>query len=203
MKKYLLLIIPAILLVFALLGTGYWVGLKTNAPKSALRTEISSQSILTALHDRGFLVTQTYFFDQPVVITKTTGSAFKDLFFGQTITARGLMEINLGTDLAKITQDDVVVGEEEITVTIPKATLFNSRLVGPLEVKNEKGLLKRITDSDSGYNEALQILNQEAEKNALGAELLGRADERAKEDTARLLGFVAEGKKITIKTSDR
>lgn len=203
MKKYIFLLMSLFVSMIVLLGIGYWFGLKTNEPKSAIKTEISSQSILTALHDRGFLVTQTYFFDQPVVITKTTGSAFKDFFFGQTITARGLMEVNLGTDLAKITPDDVTMENDEIVVTIPKAALFNSRLVGPLEVKNEKGLLKRVTDSDNGYNEALQVLNQEAEKSALTTELLERADERAKEDTARLLGFVAQGKIITIKTSER
>lgn len=203
MKKYLILAIALLISIVVLLGIGYWFGIKTNEPKSALRTEISSQSILTALHDRGFLVTQTYFFDQPVVITKTTGSAFKDLFFGQTITARGLMEINLGTDLAKITQDDIAIEGDVITVTIPKATLFNSRLVGPMEVKNEKGLLKKLTDSDSGYNEALQVLNQEAEKNAQTAEMLDRADLRAQEDTERLLSFVAQGKTIAVKTADR
>ncbi len=203
MKKYIFLVLAVAISILALLGAGYWLGIRTAAPKSALRTEISSQSILTALHDRGFLVTQTYFFDQPVVINKTTGSAFQDFFFGQTITARGLMEINLGTDLAKITQDDVVIDGDNITVTIPKATLFNSRLVGPMEVKNEKGLLKKITDSDSGYNEALQVLNQQAEQNAQTADMLERADARAIEDTTQLLGFVAQGKKITVITADR
>lgn len=180
------------------LATGTFVGYRLFSPRSDVRQEINSQVILTALHDRGFLVTQTLMFDQPVVINKTTGSALKDFFFGQTITARGTMEVNLGIDFAKVNQDDVTVTAEGITVKIPKTTLFNTRLVGPLEVNNEKGILKRLTDTDTGYNEALQMLAQEAEKAAQKPELLERANQRAVEDASRILGYVAGGKPVSI-----
>lgn len=180
------------------LAAGTYIGFRIFSPKPVIRQEISSQVILTALHDRGFLVTQTYMFDQPVVIKKTTGSALKDFFFGQTITARGTMEVNLGIDFAKVSQDDVSIGSDGVTVRIPKTSLFNTRLVGPLEVNNEKGILKRLTDTDTGYNEALQVLTQEAEKAAQKPELVERADIRAKEDAARILGYVSQGKTITV-----
>jgi hypothetical protein len=191
----------ALIGVFAamvLLASGALIGYKLFSPKTESRQEINSQVILTALHDRGFLVTQTLMFDQPVVINKTTGSALKDFFFGQTITARGTMEVNLGIDLAKVSQDDVTIAPEGITVRIPRTSLFNTRLVGPLEVNNEKGILKRLTDSDTGYNEALQMLSQEAEKAAQKPELTERADERAMDDAARILGYVTGGTPISI-----
>lgn len=193
--KYTLI---GVILAVVFLVAGTLIGYKIFSPKPEMRQEISSQVILTALHDRGFLVTQTYMFDQPVVIKKTTGSALKDFFFGQTITARGTMEVNLGIDFAKVSQDDVTIAPEGVTVRIPKTSLFNTRLVGPLEVNNEKGILKRLTDDDNGYNEALQALTQEAEKAAQKPELVERADQRAKEDAARILGYVATGKTVTI-----
>ncbi|MFA4953999.1 MAG: DUF4230 domain-containing protein [Patescibacteria group bacterium] len=192
--KFILALLGA--LIF--LGLGGWLGYRLTRPAAGPATQINSQSILTALHDRGFLVTQTFVFNQPATIKKTTGSALGDFFFGQTITARGTMEVNLGIDLAKVAAEDVVISDSQIKVVIPHAQLFNARLVGPLEVKNEKGLLKRLTDSDPGYNEAQQLLGSEAEKAALKPELLSRAEQTAKEDTARLLGYVAPGKTITV-----
>ncbi|MBI5654530.1 DUF4230 domain-containing protein [Candidatus Uhrbacteria bacterium] len=198
MKKALWIAVGGAVLASILFALGILVGYKTFSPKPEMKTEISSQAILTALHDRGFLVTQTFMFDQPVVIKKTTGSALKDFFFGQTITARGTMEVNTGLDFAKVTQEDVLIEGDTIKVKIPRSSLFNTRLVGPLEVNNEKGILKRLTDSDNGYNESLQILTQEAEKAAKQPELVERADLRAKEDATRILGYVAQGKTIVV-----
>lgn len=198
MRKSIWLASAALIAVLGVFSAGLFAGYKYFGPKPETKTQISSQMILTALHDRGFLVTQTFMFDQPVVINKTTGSTLKDIFFGQTITARGTMEVNTGIDFAKVSQDDISVAGDVITVKIPKASLFNTRLVGPLNVNNEKGLLKRLTDSDSGYNESLQVLTAEAEKAAQQPELVERSNQRAKDDAARILGYVAQGKKILV-----
>ncbi|MBD3281812.1 hypothetical protein GF391_03640, partial [Candidatus Uhrbacteria bacterium] len=97
-------IVLAILMIF-LGGLGFYAGWRVSRPAEYTRN-VDAQVILTALRDRGFLVTQTYIFDQPVTIEKTSGSALKDFFFGQTITARGAMEVNMGIDLANVTSDD-------------------------------------------------------------------------------------------------
>ena len=195
-----------IILIWSLIGAlilfagGMYAGYKIFKPKPQEIQRVDAQAILTALHDRGFLVTQTFIFDTPVTIDRSTGSAWKDFFFGQTIEARGTMEVNLGTDLAQVGSDDVTVDEEagKITVRIPASKLFNSRLVGPIELKNKEGILKKILDSDDGYNEALTVLSQTAEEMALREELIERANDRAREDIARLLGYVAEGKTVVV-----
>jgi ribosomal protein L15E len=46
--------------------------------------------------------------------------------------------------------------------------------------------------------EALAELTKQAEEAAKKPELLARANDRAKEDIARLLGYVAEGKTVVI-----
>ncbi|MFA5935562.1 MAG: DUF4230 domain-containing protein [Patescibacteria group bacterium] len=163
------------------------------------KTTVTAQVILTALRDRGFLVTQTYVFDEPVTIEKSSGSAFKDFFFGQTITARGVMEANVGIDLANMSADDIAVQGDTVTVSIPAASLFNVRPIGPIEVKNQRGILKRLIENDTGYNEALAELTRQAEEAAKKPELMERATARAQEDVARLLGYVAQGKTIAVK----
>jgi hypothetical protein len=197
-----------IILLWTLLGAliffsaGVFTGYKLfrAKPESKQITTISTQAILTALHNRGFLISQTYVFDTPVTIDRSSGNAFKDFFFGQTIEARGTMEANLGVDLTSIKQEDIVIDQEtnSITVTIPKARLFNSRLVGPIEVKNNQGVLKRLLNSDDGYNESLSLLSQTAEAAAQKEDMLARATDQAKEDIATLLGYVAQGKTIRV-----
>lgn len=185
------------LLMLLLSGLGFYAGWKVSQPAEFTRT-VDAQVILTALRDRGFLVTQTYIFDQPVTIEKTSGSALKDFFFGQTITARGAMEVNMGIDLANVSAEDVVIADDVITITIPGATLFNVRLVGPIEVQNQQGILKRLLQSEDGYNEALSELSKIAEETATQEEFVARATDRAKEEVKQMLGYVAQDKTITI-----
>ncbi len=190
-------ILLAIAVAAALLGSGVYIGYRAFKP-APMTTTVNAQVILTALRERGFLVTQTYMFDQPIEIKKSTGSAFKDFFVGQTITARGVMEVNLGTDLSNLTADDIRVENDKITIAIPPTKVFNVRLVGPVDVKNNQGLIKRVLQNEDGYNEALAELSRVAEDSANKPEFKDRATERAEEEIARLLGYVAQGKAVEV-----
>ncbi len=190
---YIVLSLSMILLA----GLGFYAGWTVSRPAEYTRN-VDAQVILTALRDRGFLVTQTYIFDQPVTIEKTSGSALKDFFFGQTITARGAMEVNMGIDLANVSSDDVTIVDDAITIKIPEATLFNVRLVGPIEVENKQGILKKLLQDEDGYNEALSELSKIAEQTATQEEFVTRATDRAKEEVKQMLGYVAEGKSINV-----
>ncbi|MDD5437580.1 MAG: DUF4230 domain-containing protein [Patescibacteria group bacterium] len=190
-------ILIGVILALAVLGIGVFAGYRLFSP-DAMQPKVTAQVILTALRDQGFLVTQTYVFNEPVTIDKNTGSALKDFFFGQTITARGVMETNLGIDLSKITADDIRVDSGKVIIYIPRAQLFNARLVGPLEVENTRGILKRLLYSDNGYNEALAELIKQAEQSAVKPELINRATESAKAEVTRLAGLVARNRTIEV-----
>jgi len=182
-------------LVFCL---GFGAGYMVFRPEQGQRTEVTSQVILTALRERGFLVTQTYLFDQPVVIRRESGNFFDDLLFGQKITARGVMEVNLGVDLSQVGLTDVQMSEEKVRISIPGVTLFNVRLVGPLDVQNDRGILKRILERDAGYNEAQAELARVAEEQARSSVFVERAQQKAAEEIARLVQFFAEGKSVEV-----
>lgn len=190
-------ILIALVLGLAILGMGLFAGYRLFSPPQEQRN-VSAQVILTALRDRGFLVTQTFIFDEPVTITKESGSALKDFFFGQTITARGAMEANLGIDLSKVKAEDIKVEEDKIIVTIPKAQIFNVRLIGPLDVRNSQGILKRLLQSDNGFNEAQAELAKVAEESATRPEFMDRATEYARLEIVRLVGYLAQGKPIEV-----
>lgn len=192
MQKKLIFSLVLALGILSSLILGAIAGRLWFTPESSVRTVVSSQTILTALRDQGFLVTQTYVFDQPVTIRRTTGSAFRDFFVGQTIEARGSMEANLGLDLAKLSAEDVMAGSSEITVRVPSTTLFNTRLVGPIEVKNTQGLLKRLLEPDDGYNIALVELTAAAEAAARKPEILDRATQKAVREIERLVRLILQ-----------
>jgi len=177
---------------------GILLGRFAFSPGSGMQTVVNSQAILTALRDQGFLVTQTYVFDQPVTIKKTTGSAFKDFFVGQTIEARGSMEANLGIDLAKLAESDVAVNGSTVTIQTNGPSVFNTRLVGPIEVRNSQGLLKRVLEPDDGYNQALAELERAANAAANREEILARAKSVSETELARLVRLIARDATVRI-----
>ncbi|HVM90726.1 MAG TPA: DUF4230 domain-containing protein [Verrucomicrobiae bacterium] len=181
------------LVVIASLAIGAVAGRIWLAPETSIKTYVNSQTILTALRDQGFLVTQTYVFDQPVTINKTTGNPFKDFFVGQTVEARGTMEANLGLDLAKLSEEDITVTETAITVRIPSPSLFNTNLVGPIEVKNTQGIIKKFLQPDDGYNLALQELTKAATDAATQPDIVQQAERASITETTRLVQLLTSG----------
>ncbi|MCE9586427.1 DUF4230 domain-containing protein [Candidatus Uhrbacteria bacterium] len=184
-------------ILVALLG-GILLGRFAFSPSGGMQTVVNSQAILTALRDQGFLVTQTYVFDQPVTIKKTTGSAFKDFFVGQTIEARGSMEANLGIDLAKLSESDVRVEGNKVTILASGPNVFNTRLIGPIEVRNSQGILKRLLEPDDGYNQALAELERAANEAATRPEITARAKTSSETELGRLVRLIARNAEVTV-----
>lgn len=194
MKKIILLMIVFVA-VFVL---GFICGWKFTQPTQQMTKVVNADVILTSLQNRGFLVTQTYIFTEPVTIENTTGSVWKDLLLGQTIEARGVMEVNLGVDLQKLTAKDIKIEGLKVIVNLPPSTIFNTRLVGPIEVSNKQGIIKRLFNNDDGYNQALEELNRQARAAATKEDLLKLADEKSKIEVARILQLVVEDKEIEV-----
>jgi len=193
MKKFGWYFFGIVLAVIVGLVLGWWATRQAGTNRT-----VNSQLILTALHDRGFLVTQTYMFNEPVTIDDSEQSFWQNLLWGQVVKAHGVIEVNMGIDLAEINEDDVNVTSEGVIVNIPEAQLFNSRLVGAINVENKQGILKRIFDNDDGYNQALAELTKQAEEAAKDPELVSRANERAVEEVERLIGYVVTDREVEV-----
>jgi hypothetical protein len=192
MKKVLNYLLIGVL-VFALGLTVGWFFRRSTAENT-----VSSTNILTALRDRGFLVTQTSVFNESVTISKGNDSFWSKILWGQTVKAYGVVEVNVGVDLAKMQDADVVVSGDSIKVTVPKAKIFNSRLVGDVSLDNSQGILKRIFEKDDGYNQSMVELVKQAEKTATGDEIMGVANENARKEIERLVGYMAKDKKVEV-----
>lgn len=192
MKK----ILYVVLAVIFILAVGVTIGWLLN--RNATEKTVSSQNILTALRDRGFLVTQTSVFNESVTIANKDNSFWSRILWGQVIKAYGVVEVNTGVDLAQTQDNDVVISGSKITVSIPKARIFNSRLVGDVSVENSQGILKRIFEKDDGYNQAMAELIKQAEKTASTDEIMKAATENARKEIERLVGYMAKDKQVEV-----
>lgn len=195
MKKYF--ITAAIVIA---LGVGLWGGYSIATPPTEQRVT-TADTILMRLKDQGFLVTKTYIFDEPVILETGVDGFLKNLFFGQTVEAHGTMEVNAGVDLTKISAENISVTSDAVTVILPRGEIVKTSLVGPLDVHNDQGLLKRMFDYDDGYNQALEALAIEAEDAARELGIVRDADVQAKREVTRLLSFVVTDRDLVVTTS--
>lgn len=193
MKKFIL----SAILVIVLFGAGVTIGWLITRPNKLI-SEISSQTILSALRERGFLVTETSVSNVSVTIQTEETSIWRKLLWGQEVEASGVVEVNLGVDLSKTRAEDVVITANKITVQIPAAEIFNSRLVGDVNVENKQGILKRLLENDDGYNQAMAELIKQAEGAVTSTEMINAANNKARDEIRRLVGYMAPGKAIEV-----
>jgi hypothetical protein len=192
MKKIFTYVGVAIVILAIGIIAGWWGTKRVAEPR------VTSQVILSALRDRGFLVTETFIFNENIKITSNSDSFWRRLLWGQAIRAYGIAEVNLGVDLAKLGENDVEVSSDKVKVTIPEIEIFNSRLIGDISLENSQGILKRIFENDDGYNQATVEMIKQAEANATTPEMLATADVKAKEEIQRLVSFIAKDKTVEV-----
>lgn len=183
--------IGAVILAVGIIA-GWWGTKKIAEPK------VSSQIILSALRDRGFLVTQSFVYNESIKITNSSESFWHDLLWGQAIRAYGITEVNLGVDLAKLGEEDVKLEKDKAIITIPTAEIFNSRIVGDINLENKQGILKRIFENDDGYNQAMAEMIKQAEASAVTPEMLAEANQKAQEEIKKLVEFFLKDKVVEV-----
>lgn len=191
MKKYF--IIAGIIFLFSF---GLVIGFVINRSSKNI-VKVDSRLILTSLKNEGFLITQSNIFDQEVTIQKEQGN-WRDIFWGQTVTARGVIKVSVGVDLNQLSEEDIVVNSNAIEITIPKPTIFSTDILGDITVQNKQGILKRIFNSDDGYNSAYTALKQEAQSTLETETLYKEMEENAKKQIMKFIQFIEPLKSITI-----
>jgi hypothetical protein len=192
MKKIFTYVGAAIVILAIGILAGWW------GTKRIAEPQVTSQVILSALRDRGFLVTQSFVYNESIKITNSSESFWHDLLWGQAIQAYGITEVNLGVDLAKLGEDDVKFEKDKVKVTIPAVEIFNSRIVGDINLENKQGVLKIIFENDDGYNQAMVEMIKPAEASATKDEMLVNANQKAQEEIKKLVEFFVKDKVVEV-----
>ena len=158
------------------------------------RIEVSSRSILERISDQYFVVTKSAYVDQESTITIDKGSRWSNFFWGQTVKAEGVIRIDVGVDLSRLTEDDITVDHQTKTVRVdvPSADILNASQHGDIEVESDQGVLKYLLDNDPNedHNRALLQLIADAKE-------MVRQDQAlfydARQDSSKLLYLIVSG----------
>lgn len=192
MKRYLYIGISVLLI-----GLGIYLGYLFFSNKSPAQA-VNSESIVSMLKQEGFLVTQTYIVNERVNINNNSGSVIKDFLWRQEITAFGTMKVNTGVDLTKVTKDDIQVQPQRISVLLPSPEVFSSELVGDLTLINKQGVLKRIFNNESGYNESYQALKNQAITTAATTTLMVESRNNTESMVKKIIQLTVPNREIVV-----
>lgn len=169
--KMIMQIFSWVNVVFLLVGVvvGLLVGWFFFAPKTQEKEIITSRTVLEKVSAKGMLVTQSVIVDQKATMAADQGSEWSNFWWGHEVSARANVKVDVGVDLAKLREDDIIVNSLEKTVCFryPNAEITSVEVEGDIEAETKSGILKRILDSNStrDYNLALNKLKEEATKN--------------------------------------
>lgn len=172
---------------------GYTKGKEKNLPP-----EVSAETLVQTLQKQGFLVTQTAVLQEHVEIKSGSGNAFKDFFLGQTIDAYAMLSVDMGIDLAILTEDDIVIDNTSLQIRLPEIEARPAKLVGSINLHNKQGIIKRLVDNDDGYNNAIALLKEKAETAAQSDDIQNNAKDQAVTQLEDILGLLDIDKDIVI-----
>ncbi len=190
-------IITFLLIAVVLLGTGVVIGY-TKARSSVQESRISANTIVQELQQEGFLVTQSMFVQEQVSIEKTTGSAIKDLFLGQTINASALLHIDVGVDLQKLAVEDVTITDTGITIQVPAPVVRSVSLRGPITLENKQGIVKRLFDNDDGYNDAIALFDEKGKQVLTNEDIRTAAEENTIRQIQRFVSLLSDTAEVRV-----
>jgi len=146
--------------------SGLIIGTKINK-ENTNETTIESTLILERLKEQSFLITRSVISNEEVTITIDQSSPWSNFWWGHEITAKGLIQTDIGTDLSKISENNIDFNHSNktISISLPDPEIYNTSLKGDIEVTTKSGLLKKLLSSDSNedYNLALNELSSQAE----------------------------------------
>lgn len=160
---------------------------------------VTSTAILERISDNYFVVTKSAIIDEEVEMTVDKGSSWSNFFWGQELTARGRIRIDIGVDLAGISEDDIAIDHKNRTVTIavPQAEILDASQYGNIEVATKQGILKTLLDSDPNddHNRAQAQLITEA-RAAISEDAV--LFEEARRDSLRVLELIVRSFDYTL-----
>ncbi len=192
MKVYATIFLVVVIFLGGLLAGYRLFGYRSQTPT------ITSQTIVTALKEQGFLVTQTFVANEQVAIKNDSGSLWKDFFWGQDITAFATMRVNSGIDLTAMTAGDVVLTDHAITVSLPAIENNSVEVVGDITLSNKQGILKRVFNNDDGYNQAYSALKEAAAAAATDPAVVSSAQQSAVNQIERMMKLVDRNRSVTV-----
>ena len=144
--------------VLVLLVVGAWLIFSlTYNPRDSYTVNLNSQTVIKQIESLNRLETASYTIEK-IVDVQTAGTRLQQFLYGDRILLIAYGQVIAGFDLGKVSESDITVTEDRLTVQMPAPEILVTRL------DSEK---TRVYDRDSGLlTKGDQNLESEARKEA-------------------------------------
>lgn len=199
MKRAQIIILSVFIILVLFVGVffyGRYLGNSSGNVKDASPV-VSSQLILDRITSQYFLVTKTVFVNSKAEIETPKNNNWTDLFIGKKITVRGIVRVDVGVDMNKLSPDNIAVNNRQkvVIISLPPAEILDSSLSGELDVDDDKAIVEKLKDlfkdtQNDDYNLALSTLIDNAKSQVINDEVVFNA---ARNDSLKLVQLIVSG----------
>lgn len=157
MKHLKEIIITILVLSIVAFVFGFIVARGQYAPEP-----VSSQTILRAMQNEGFFVTESIILEETITIDNRSGNALRDFFVSENIEAEADLRVAMGFDTNLLTADDLRIDGKTIQVVLPPVSIFSTEVLGDVDIDTQRGIISRVTSGEEDYNGLVAILKEQA-----------------------------------------
>lgn len=186
MKKIYRIIVLALIAVIAVSGVIFFrPGLMGNQERFNSQGVIDQVKAISELNTVEMYFSEIIDFKDALTIREIT-IPFTEKSFIFTVKAR----VKAGTDLSGLTDEDVVLEENKLTLRLPEPVITSKEILSYQAYSEKDGLFNEVTNEDT--LKALELFTEDLEKQALENGILDKAQENAEkaiEDLFTALGF--------------
>ena len=186
MKKIYRIIVLALIAVIVVSGAIFFrSGLLGNQERFTSQGVIDQVKAISELNTVEMYFSEIIDFKDALTIREIT-IPFTEKSFIFTVKAR----VKAGTDLSGLTEGDVVLEENKLTLRLPEPEITSKEILSYQAYSEKDGLFNEVTNEDT--LKALELFTEDLEKQALENGILYKARENAEkaiEDLFTALGF--------------
>lgn len=186
MKKIYRIIVLALIAVIVVSGAIFFrSGLLGNQERFTSQGVIDQVKAISELNTVEMYFSEIIDFKDALTIREIT-IPFTEKSFIFTVKAR----VKAGTDLSGLTNEDVVLEENKLTLRLPEPEITSKEILSYQAYSEKDGLFNEVTNEDT--LKALELFTEDLEKQALENGILYKARENAEkaiEDLFTALGF--------------
>ena len=153
--------------------------------------EVTTESLLRAMQNEGFFVTESIILEETVTIDNRSGNALKDFFVSENIEAETDLKISMGIDTNLLTAEHITIDGNTVTLTLPEPTVFSTEVLGDVNIDSQRGIITRITAGEEDYNGLVATLKEQARTSITDTDIAAAVQLGTIESVSRFMSTIA------------
>jgi hypothetical protein len=183
LKHLLLAIVVSGLVAFLF---GFFIARSQFTPDA-----VTSETLLRAMQNEGFFVSQSVILEESITIDNRTGNALRDFFVSENIEASATVKVALGFDTTELLSEDIRLDGNTVQITVPPLRVFSVEVLGDVDIDTQRGIISRITAGEDDYNGLVATLKEQARATVTDPDIMTATQLGTIESLTQFLQFIA------------